>query len=115
MLVWWASAISTDRDSIDLISRLDRSHFPFPSAISTDRDSIVSFPICSATRSISFRDSINSHLFIMNSAISTDRDSIDLISHSIYRIVLRNTCRSEFRIPVPGHNARGFRSAQKRG
>ena len=57
MLVWWASAISTDRDSIDLISRLDRSHFPFPSAISTDRDSIVSFPICSATRSISFRDS----------------------------------------------------------
>ena len=57
MLVWWASAISTDRDSIDLISRLDRSHFPFPSAISTDRDSIVSFHICSATRSISFRDS----------------------------------------------------------
>jgi len=51
------SAISTGRDSIDLISRLDRSHFPFPSAISTDRDSIVSFPICSATRSISFRDS----------------------------------------------------------
>ena len=36
------SAISTGRDSIDLISRLDRSHFPFPSAISTDRDSIVS-------------------------------------------------------------------------
>ena len=38
---------------------ISRSHFPFPSAISTDRDSIVSFPICSATRSISFRDSID--------------------------------------------------------
>ena len=53
MLVWWASAISTDRDSI------------------------VSFPICSATRSISFPIS---HF----SAISTGRDSIiDLISHSM--------------------------------
>jgi hypothetical protein len=107
------SAISTGRDSIDLISRLDRSHFPFPSAISTDRDSIVSFHICSATRSISFRDSTDliSHFpFQCNFQWPRLDSIINLISQSMMTQNQGDSNRNKFGLLVRSHCVSSGRS-----